>query len=194
MKSLGLINVKEKIPDIAVEMKYATKDNFVGKDLYGDLKQCFLRPEVVKKLVLSQKELKKLKQEYSIILYDCTRPQSAQFAMWKTVKGTKLQRYVANPKTGSVHNYGCAVDVSIVDELGKPLDMGTKFDHLGKLAQPRHEKTFLKSGKLTEKQVSNRKLLRKVMKKGGFRGIMSEWWHFNAFSIRYARKHFKMIK
>lgn len=114
--------------------------------------------------------------------------------MWEIVRGTDKQKYVANPKTGSIHNYGCAVDLSIVDENGKELDMGTPFDYFGDLAQPRFEKKFLEEGKLTRTQIKNRQLLRHVMQKSGFQGILSEWWHFNGYPRKYVKEHYTIIE
>jgi len=101
---------------------------------------------------------------------------------------------VANPKAGSIHNYGCAVDITISDMSGTRLDMGTPLDFFGELAQPRYEEKFLKEGKLTEEQVANRRLLRKVMYAAGFQGIKNEWWHFEAFDKKHIRKTYSIVE
>ena len=114
--------------------------------------------------------------------------------MWNVVKGTKRQRYVSNPaRGGGMHNYGLAVDISIIDAKGHPLDMGTPFDHLGPLSGITNEASFVKSGKLTAAQRNNRLLLRRVMKSAGFKPLPSEWWHFNYCSRSYAKAHYKPI-
>lgn len=115
--------------------------------------------------------------------------------MWERVKGTEQEQYVASPYGGgSVHGYGSAVDVTIVDGDGKELDMGTPFDFFGDKAQPRYHQRFLDSGELSLEQVTNRERLREVMKQAGFIPIESEWWHFNAFPKELVRKKYKMVE
>jgi L,D-peptidoglycan transpeptidase YkuD (ErfK/YbiS/YcfS/YnhG family) len=114
--------------------------------------------------------------------------------MWRLVKETEQEAYVADPKRGSIHNFGAAVDVSIVDSTGLPLDMGTPFDYFGELAQPKYQERFLKEGKLTEEHLQNRKLLRGVMHEAGFQGIPDEWWHYNAFSLEEVKKRYSIVE
>jgi L,D-peptidoglycan transpeptidase YkuD (ErfK/YbiS/YcfS/YnhG family) len=114
--------------------------------------------------------------------------------MWRLVKETEQEAYVAAPKKGSIHNFGAAVDVSIVDSAGLPLDMGTPFDYFGELAQPKYEERFLKEGKLTEEHLQNRKLLQEVMNEAGFRGIPDEWWHYNGFSLEEVKKRYSIVE
>ena len=190
----GLINIQTAIPDIKVDLKYASRHNFLNKVLYTDLKNCYLQKEATAMLKKAQKYLKNIQPEYSLLVYDGARPRSIQVEMWNNVKGTPEQRYVASPRSGSIHNFGAAVDLSIADEYGMELDMGTPYDFFGELAQPRYEQRFFDSGALTKEQIDNRALLRKVMKKAGFRGILSEWWHFNAFSKEVTRKKYKIIE
>jgi L,D-peptidoglycan transpeptidase YkuD (ErfK/YbiS/YcfS/YnhG family) len=114
--------------------------------------------------------------------------------MWRLVKGTGKEEYVADPEKGSLHNFGAAVDLSIVDQDGNLLDMGTPFDYFGELAQPSYEDRFLKDGTLTKKQVENRRLLRKVMQEAGFQTIPDEWWHFHAFSLEEVKRRFAIVE
>ena len=79
-----------------------------------------------------------------------------------------------------MHNFGAAVDLSIINENGYVLDMGTEYDYFGELAYPREEDRMIKEGKLSHKQLLNRELLRSVMEQSGFSGITTEWWHFNS--------------
>jgi len=191
--SVPLIDIKAINPEILVYLVYSTPDNFTGKDLYGHISTCYLRKEAALKLDKAQQYLNRLNKGYDLLVYDGLRPRNVQYTMWDILKGTTKQKYVANPKTGSIHNYGVAVDLTITDENGMPIDMGTPFDFFGELAQPRYEAKFLKSGKLTPKQIKNRELLRDVMTHAGFKGISIEWWHFNAFSIGECRKRFRMV-
>jgi D-alanyl-D-alanine dipeptidase len=93
----------------------------------------------------------------------------------------------------SLHNYGAALDVTICDEKGVPLDMGSDFDDFSEISFPNKEVYFYSKGRLSDKQMKNRKLLRKVMRKEGFRNLPTEWWHFNACSKMDASKKYKLI-
>ncbi len=191
---LGLVNVKDLDSTIQVDLRFSSENNPLKKDAYGDFCNCYMQKKAAEKLAIAQKELQKLKPGYTLLTYDCLRLRSFQRKIFALVQGTKYQKYVANPHSGSMHNYGCAVDISIVNEKGKELDMGTEYCHFGDLAQPRYEKKFLKIGKLNKKQIRNRELLRKIMKKAGFTGIHIEWWHFNAFAKEYIRKTYTIIE
>lgn len=191
----GLVDVSTINDQILVELKYSGSDNFLGQDVYGKLEKAYLQKEVAEKLSKAQEHLSTLKPSYKLLVYDAVRPRSVQMQMWEVVKGTPEQRYVASPfGGGSMHNYGASVDLTIADENNIALDMGTPFDFFGNESQPRHETKFLKEKKLNQTQIDNRKLLRTVMKKAGFRGIQSEWWHFNAFSKQETRSRFKIIE
>ena len=189
----GLIDIQKLDSSIFIDIRYARKDNFTKRVLYRDIHHVFMQKSAAAKLKKAQDLLKKEDSSLSLIVFDGARPRSVQHEMWKIVKGTHQENYVANPYKGSIHNYGCAVDLSIVKN-GKLLDMGTDYDFLGKLAQPRYNSFFLKKGKLTKKQVENRNLLRKIMVKAEFLPINNEWWHFNAFSISYVKKNFAIIE
>ena len=191
----GLVDVVSLAPDVKVELIYSTTDNFLGKDVYGDLEQCYLQKDAAKMMAKAAQALKALKPDLKLLAYDCVRPVSVQRIMWDVVKGTPQQNYVANPnsKTGSIHNYGCAVDLTLVNKDGKALDMGTKFDFFGKKAQPRHELNFFRKKELTSQQYVNRLLLRLVMVQAGFSPIPNEWWHFNCASPRKTRQLYKKV-
>ncbi len=192
----GLIRVRDFNKAIQVKMKYATTDNFMHKNMYGDFREAYLRKEVGLKLISAQHLLEKIKPGYRLIIYDAMRPLSVQKFMWDSVAVSPYMKYkyLSNPKFHSLHNYGAAVDVSILDENGKPLDMGTSYDCFCELAYPYFEKRFLSNGKLTREQYNNRLLLRNIMQKNHFSGISTEWWHFNYCSRKYAQAHFSLIK
>nr|WP_315246092.1 M15 family metallopeptidase [uncultured Flavobacterium sp.] len=160
------VNLKEYSKDFIYDMKYATEDNFLKTKVY-DCAECFLRLKTVKALIAANKKF--MKKGYRIKLYDCYRPLSIQKKMWKIVSNPE---YVADPKKGSIHNRGGAVDISIVDAEGKEVDMGTPFDFFG--IQASHNYT-----KLSKKVISNRKFLKKIMTENGFNSFDSEWWHYN---------------
>ncbi|KAA0991550.1 M15 family metallopeptidase [Dyadobacter aurulentus] len=199
MIAQGLVNIRQVDPGILVELKYSTTDNFLKKDIYGDLDRAYLQPEMAKRLAKANAMLAKEKPGYKLLVYDAARPNSAQYALWDALDDLKIPAgkktmYVADPKIGSNHNFGCAIDLTVADENGKPLDMGTKFDFFGPLAYPRSEQEMLKKGKLTTKQIENRQLLRKVMVQAGFRVNTTEWWHFDGMSKSQARAKYGMIK
>lgn len=180
IKQQGYVDVQDEDPTIKVSLMYSRHDNFTGKILYKDLKEAFLHPQAAKALAKAQKELKRLRPDLSLIVFDAARPMSIQQQMWDVVKGTSKNIYVSNPANGGgLHNYGFAVDVSICDEKGDTIPMGTLIDHMGKEAHPEYETSMLAKGKISKEAVNNRKLLRRVMSAGGFRVLKTEWWHFN---------------
>lgn len=192
----GLVDIQSIDSTLLVDLKYSSKDNFLGFDLYGELDRCFLQKDVAEKLKNANSYLKELHPEYVLLIYDGARPRSIQKKMWDTIRTMPVKQgvYVSNPKFGSLHNFGAAVDLTIADKSGNPLDMGTPYDYFGDLAHPEKEKYFLSTGELTSEQVANRLLLRKVMRKGGFFGIQSEWWHFNACTREVAATKYQIIE
>jgi D-alanyl-D-alanine dipeptidase len=189
----GLVDIQEFIPGILVDLKYTTTDNFVHADVYGDLTKCFLRKEAAEKLAKAQELLQSEHSGYSLLVFDGVRPFRVQQYMWDTLKIPNKRNYLSPPSQGSVHNYGCAVDLTIADSLGHELDMGTPFDFFGELAQPKFEAQMLANGKLTKDQHANRLLLRRIMRKAGFFDIHTEWWHFNAFGSTSVKSKFSRI-
>jgi zinc D-Ala-D-Ala dipeptidase len=193
----GLVDIQKQDPSIAVELKYSTTDNFVKEDVYGDLTRAYLQPMAAQKLVKANQLLKAKHPDYHLLVYDAARPRSVTTIFWKRMSHLAPNRredFVANPVQGSIHNFGCAVDLTIADANNKPLDMGTAFDYFGELAQPNKEAQMLKIGKLTTTQLNNRKLLRQVMLQAGYTGIQMEWWHFNAMSRKQARQRYGFIE
>ena len=192
----GLVNISRLDPSISVSLKYSSEDNFLHKNMYGDLKNCYLQKEIAEKLVKAQKLLKEKFPFYSLIIYDAVRPLSIQKMMWDEVQvPEKLKdKYVSDPTIGSLHNYGCAIDLSIVNEEGWAMDMGTPYDYFGELAHPIAEQRMLKEYKLSWRQFENRKLLREVMAQAGFTGITTEWWHFNGSSLKQAGEKYKIVE
>lgn len=194
MKEEGLINVRSLDPSIRVDLKYATTDNFTKVILYDTLTNAYLHPLAAKKIVKAQQYLKQLDSNLCLLIYDAARPLSIQKKMYKVVQGTPQAPYVANPTRTGLHNYGMAVDLTICNKDGTPLDMGTPFDYFGSAAGINKEAELIEQGRLTTQQVKNRTLLRKVMVYAGFQTIRGEWWHFNAVSLTEARKSYKVIE
>jgi len=193
--AFGLVNIKTLDESVVVNLKYATEDNFLHKNLYGELKNCYLQKDIADKVVKAQKILKEKFPFYSLIIYDGVRPLSIQQMMWDELQvPEKLKdKYVSNPEVGSLHNFGCAVDVSIVNEDFWEMDMGTPYDYFGELGYPIAESRMIEEGKLTWRQFENRKLLREVMTEAGFTGITTEWWHFNGNSLKTAGEKYRIV-
>lgn len=194
MQQAGLINIQSLDKSIRVELKYATADNFTKTVLYDSLVAAYLQPVAARKLVKAQRLLKDINSDYSLLIYDAARPLSVQRKMYRVVQGTNKAAYVANPANTGMHNYGMAVDLTICDGDGRPLDMGTPFDFFGRAAAIRDEEGLIRQGSLTRTQVDNRNLLRRVMTAAGFVTIQGEWWHFNAASKSETRRLYKVIE
>jgi zinc D-Ala-D-Ala dipeptidase len=196
IREAGLVNVQEVDSTIFVDLKYSSTDNFVKLDLYGDLSNCYLQKDIALKVKKAQTLLKERYPSYSLLIYDGVRPLRVQKQLWDTIDvPEKIKHfYVAHPDSGSIHNYGAAVDLTIADSLGKPLDMGTPFDYFGKLAYPIKEMEMLHEGQLTAEEVNNREILRNVMRDAGFTSITTEWWHFNGCSRATAQNRYKIVE
>lgn len=189
----GLVDLEEYIPGILIDLKYTSTDNFVQTDVYGDLDKCFLRKEAAEKLKRAMEILHETHPNHNLLVFDGVRPFRVQQIMWDSLDMPFKRNYLSPPSQGSVHNYGCAVDLSIADSTGKEIDMGTEFDFFGPLAQPQLESQMLANGKLSQAQYQNRMLLRNSMKKAGFFDIKTEWWHFNAFGSSAVKRMFSRI-
>ena len=191
---IPLVDVGQQDPRLHLDMRYATDGNFARMRLYP-VARCLLREDVAAMLRRAQDALEKKHPGFTLVLKDCYRPVSAQRQLFDAVKGTSQQGYVADPNgpVGSVHTYGAAVDLSVLDVHHHELDMGTPFDFLGALAQPRYEARFIAEGKLTAAQRNNRQILRDAMAAGGFKGIRNEWWHFDAFKGNALRDRYQQL-
>ena len=195
LTNAGLIDVATLDEGIMVHLVYATPYNFTGKVLYHDIRYAFLQPDVAKKLLNACKALKMIRPDLTFIVYDAARPISVQKEMWNLVKGTLWSYYVKNPDNGGgLHNYGAAVDLSLIDSTGQPLSMGTPFDYFGYEANTDKETELVRAGRITQRELENRLLLRKVMTEAGFRTVTSEWWHFNSCTLEDAKQMYKLIE
>jgi len=182
------------VDGIAIDLRYATTNNFVGENLYGSFNRAFLRRTAAEKLSRAVENLRKVNPKYRFVIFDALRPRSVQTILWDKVKGTDRQKYVANPKSGSIHNFGFAVDLSVLDEDGRELDMGTPFDAFTPLAEPRKEREFAAEEKLTTAQLKNRKILRRAMEEAGFHQLPDEWWHFDALPASEVRGKYQIVE
>lgn len=193
---LGLVNIQSVDSSIQVDLKYASTDNFMHLNMYGNLHRAYLQPDIAKRLSEAQMYLKTIDSNLTLLVYDAVRPRYVQQIMWDSIDKPFAEKikFVSNPRNGSIHNYGAAIDLTIMDLLtNRPLDMGAGYDDPRKIAYPRYESHFLEKGDLTPEQVENRKLLRKVMGKGDFSVISTEWWHFNGCSRATAKAKYPVL-
>ena len=176
-----------RFPHMTLDMRYGTFQNVTGHDLYCGAKRAYLKTMAAQKLRKAIRLLQQEKPGYRFIVYDAARPVYAQSLLRQTVAGTPFSDFVSNPKRGSVHNFGYALDLTIADEKGNALDMGTDFDSFESRAGEQGEADALKNGFLQEFQIENRRLLKRIMKKAGVLPLSSEWWHFNAIPSKTIR-------
>lgn len=158
-----------------VDLRYAQPDNFLGRNIYAEhgVGVCWLHPLAANRLRKLVPSLKR--HQVRLILWDCWRPVEVQREMWKIVPD---ERFVANPDKGSNHNRGLAVDATLADESGRPLEMPTSFDDFSERAA----KAFA-CPENQRQPCTNRDLLIRLMKGAGFATIESEWWHFQTAGV-----------
>jgi D-alanyl-D-alanine dipeptidase len=168
---VDLVDATVVVPDLILDLRYASTKNFLGKQLYPAAR-CLLRipaAEQLKKAALWLRE-----RGYRVVVWDCYRPHRVQKVMWAA---HPVRGYVAPPQPGSVHNRGGAVDVSLALLDGSPLRMPTDFDDFSTRAN-------LHSTDHPADVMERRQLLRDGFERAGFTGIRSEWWHFEATHAR----------
>ena len=191
----GLVDVNTVDSTIQVDLVNSDpKKNYFRENYYHGLNKAYLRNEVATKLSKAQMILKTDHPKFSLLILDAARPRNVSKKMYEKMKGTKFEKYVANPKKGSMHNYGIAVDITIVRGNGKELDMG--FSPFRKSTLELYwQFAKMKIGiKLSKVQAENRKLLSDTMKKAGFLPLSFEWWHFNGMTKDQARRKHHIIE
>jgi len=163
----SLVDIQTINPNIVLDIRYATTNNFLEEQLYPVAK-CALRKEVAEQLSQVQNDLEEI--DLGLKVFDCYRPLSVTKKMWEVLPDS---RYVANPERGSRHNRGAAVDVSLVDlKTGIELEMPTDYDDFSEKAWRDYE------GNKPEVK-ENSDLLASMMKERGFEPLITEWWHFD---------------
>jgi D-alanyl-D-alanine dipeptidase len=175
----GVFRHLSQLNNITVDLRYASNDNFVGRDLYSPYDCAWLHVEAAAGLEKAVQWLADAAPGHRMLVLDALRPQRVQQQLWDALAGTDLQSYLAAPQRGSIHSFGMALDITIQDASGQELDMGTGFDEMSEVSHPALEPAMLAGGRLTPAQLDNRRLLRGAMTAGGFVGINSEWWHFD---------------
>jgi len=180
--------------DFKIDLRYGTTNNFVGHDMYGPFQKAFLHKVAADKLFKALELLKSHHPDHRFLIFDALRPRSIQRVLWSHVAGTPAERYIAKPEPGSLHNFGFAVDLSILDGIGRELDMGAGYDDFRDIAQPQLEEKFIASGELTRQHFHNRMMLRSVMETAGFTQLAHEWWHFDALPRAEVKDRFKIVE
>lgn len=179
---------------VKIDLRYASSDNFVGRDMYSPFDCAWLHKQAANALEQALAALKSVRPDLSFVVLDALRPHRVQVQMWDVLQGSGLEMYLADPARGSIHSFGMAVDISLIDEAGVHLDMGTGFDELVDLSQPLLEAQFFAAGKLAQTQLDNRHLLRNAMQSAGFFGIDSEWWHFDYGDRNIVRAEYTRVE
>ncbi len=166
-KNKELVEIKKWIPNIKLDIRYATKNNFAKIAVYKQAK-AFARLPVVEALRNVQNELNK--SGIGLKIFDGYRPYSVTVKFYELASD---KSFVANPKDGSRHNRGCAIDLTLINlKTGKELEMPTPYDSFAPEAAANFDK-------LSEQVLKNRALLINTMEKNGFKVLNNEWWHFD---------------
>jgi zinc D-Ala-D-Ala dipeptidase len=181
------------IAGIVQDLRYATINNFDGRVLYDGIDCAWLRAEAAAGLEASAAWLAATRPGYRLVVLDALRPQRVQEAIWRDVAGTPAEHYFADPVRGSVHSFGMAVDVTLRDDAGRELEMGSGFDEMTLASHPALEAGQLAAGVITGEHVAARELLRGAMAAGGFLGIPTEWWHFDHGDRERVRREYARV-
>jgi D-alanyl-D-alanine dipeptidase len=161
------VDIEDLSQTIVLDIRYATTNNFMELQVY-DCPKCLMRLVTAKALLQAEAELQQ--QGLGFKMFDCYRPSSAQYKLWKKVPD---RRYVAPPTKGSIHSRGGALDLTLIDlKTQEQLAMGTHYDYFGKEA-------YWSNQDLPQATLDNRQLLRSTLEKHGFKTVTTEWWHFN---------------
>ena len=166
---MQLIEIKKNKFNVILDLKYASKDNILGEKIFKENK-CFLLEEAAEKLLDAICIAKDL--GYYLKIFDAYRPSYVQEALWNYDPNPN---FLSDPKKGSPHTKGIAIDLTLVDSYGYELDMGTKFDDFT-------EKAYHLSENISKKEKMNRRLLLSIMTLAGFDFYHKEWWHYQLFN------------
>ena len=162
-----MLDLEKEIPTVVLDLRYAGINNFMHSALYPPIKTTYLRKNAALALAAIQQELNML--NLGLKIWDAYRPYSVTERMWEPVKD---ERYAADPKFGSGHNRGIAVDLTLIElSTKKELDMGTGFDNFSDTAHHDFKN-------LSAHVILNRLMLRSIMEKHGFKALETEWWHY----------------
>ncbi len=174
LSATGLVDASAVVPGLRVDSRYATSRNLLGRSVSGETR-CLLLPEAAEALRRAQALVRR--QGFRLLAWDCYRSPAVQQLLWEKQPTPGL---VANPKRGSNHSRGVAVDLTLARADGTPLEMPTDFDDL----TPRAARNATEGVSRTAR--ANRDTLRHAMLAAGFTSIRREWWHYDlAGALRY---------
>ena len=196
LESYGLIDIKHLAPKILSDIRYSTPNNFTGKILYKEPFGLYAAPPLAQAIADICIWLEKNMPDYQLMLFDAARPLSIQKEMFEIVKGSAFEPYIANPNDdipGGFHNYGLAVDMTLADSLGNPLDMGTDYDFFGVESHSFTEPYLLEKGKMCPTALANRFLLYSVAGRFGLLPHPNEWWHFQLTYSEESKKQYQLL-
>jgi D-alanyl-D-alanine dipeptidase len=168
---MELIEIAPPEYDVDIALAYATAGNFTGKPVYEQA-ICYLHPTAAEKLREAIRAAKEI--GYRLKIFDAFRPSEAQWILWNH---TPDPEFLADPRRGSPHSRGVAVDLTLLDSAGMPLDMGTEFDAFTPLSH--HASTGI-----SEQAQRNRLILLGLMTQAGWDFYRNEWWHYQLFESR----------
>ena len=183
----------QTLAGIQHDLRYAGTNNFAGRVLYAGIDCAWLRAEAAAGLDAAAGWLSRQRPGWRLLVLDALRPQRVQQAIWRDVAGTPAAMYFADPARGSIHSYGMAVDVTLIDDVGHEIDMGSGFDEMSERSHPALHAQHLAGGMLQAGQVAQRELLLAAMQQGGYRGIGTEWWHFDCGDRDVVRRTLPMV-
>lgn len=169
---MPLIEITPATHDVDIALAYATASNFTGAHVYREGARCFLHPAAEEKLRTATQLAAQLGLRF--LIFDAFRPTEAQWKLWAH---TPDPNFLADPAKGSPHSRGVAVDLTLLDASGKPLDMGTAFDEF--TLRSHHGNLEISSA-----AQANRLLLMGIMTTAGFDFYRNEWWHYQLFNSR----------
>jgi D-alanyl-D-alanine dipeptidase len=175
------VDILDIDPTIMLDMKYTTDDNFMNKPLYYENRALMLESTAI---ALRNANKKLQEHGYCIKIWDAYRPLAIQKEMWNSLSPKERKGYVANPKYGSRHNRGAAVDVTLATLDGKVVEMPTGFDDFSPMAHSNQTTNISKDA------LKNREILKRAMLSSGFAGIKTEWWHYDGPSRKTAKKNY----
>jgi zinc D-Ala-D-Ala dipeptidase len=168
--SSGLIELTSLDRNIILDIRYATTDNFTGRQLYDQARAFLIAPAAK---ALFRAHLAAKTQGFGLTIYDAYRPWRVTKALWDATPAGPKKNYVANPKKGSKHNRGCAVDLTLHRlSDGEEVEMPSGYDEFS----PRAHRNFTAAPAMA---LQHRDLLETLMEAQGFRGASNEWWHFD---------------
>ena len=174
---MKLVKITTKLYPVKIDLFYASKKNFTGKKIYKR-RDCYLHKDAISHFEKSIELADKI--NYKIKIFDAFRPVEAQWSLWKH---TPDENFIANPKKGSPHSRGVAIDLTLTDTKFKELDMGTPFDNFTK-------DSFHGNITILKEAQKNRHILLGIMSAAGWDFYIKEWWHYQLFNAQ----NYKLIK